>query len=455
MSRLILWCSAIILTLGFSTTHGASIELATFQADVTPPVGSPLCGGGVKPTIGVQDPLSARGIILLPKGQAPIVLCSVDWTGIANSAYDEWRETLAKAAGTTADRVAVQALHQHDAPFADYDTHDLLAKHGLEGFTFNREFAEEALTRTGKAVKEALKTTVPVTHYGAGSAEVFEVASNRRILDENGKVRVMRFTACADPAIRAEPVGTIDPLARVIAFWNVDKPVAVLSYYATHPQSYYNTGMVSYDFPGMARALREAAIPGAVHIHFTGAGGNIGAGKWNDGSPENRPVLAKKLADGLKRAWEACEKQPIKAKDLVWTVRPTPLPVREEIDEAYEQKVLANPKAPDGARRQAARELVWRKRCAEGYAIPIQVLHIKEDAIVHMPGELFVEYQIMAQEEKPNAVVATAAYGEYGPGYIGTKIAYAQGGYETELHVSRTSTQVEDTLREALEDLLQ
>ena len=32
--------------------------------------------------------------------------------------------------------------------------------------------------------------------------------------------------------------------------------------------------------------------------------GNIGAGKYNDGSPGNRLALAQKLADGMKRAWE-------------------------------------------------------------------------------------------------------------------------------------------------------
>ena len=452
MTKHILFLTILLFIL--PTTYGAALQLSTFQADVTPPVGSPLCGGSVKPVSGVTDHLSARGIVLIPENQPPIVLCAVDWIGIANSAYDQWREVLAEAAATTPDRVAVQTLHQHDAPFCDFDTFALMQEHGVEEATFNVEFAHTALKRTTAALKTSLDEAAPVTHFGAGAAPVHEVASNRRILDENGKVRVMRYTACKDPAIRAEPEGTIDPLARVLAFWNEDQPVAVLSYYATHPQSYYNTGMVSYDFPGMARALREAAVPGAMHIHFTGAGGNIGAGKYNDGSPENRPILAKKLADGLKRAWDACEKKPINGQDIQWTVKPTALPVREAIDEAHEKKILANPEAPMGARRQAARELVWRQRCAQGYQVPIQLLKIQDAYVVHMPGELFVEFQLMAQELQPDAIVATAAYGEYGPGYIGTKISYEEGGYETKLHVSRTSTQVEDTLRETLENLL-
>ena len=47
-------------------------------------------------------------------------------------------------------------------------------------------------------------------------------------------------------------------------------PVAVLTYYATHPQSYYRTGLANPDFPGMARDQRQVAT-GVPHIHFNGA----------------------------------------------------------------------------------------------------------------------------------------------------------------------------------------
>jgi hypothetical protein len=46
-----------------------------------------------------------------------------------------------------------------------------------------------------------------------------------------------------------------------------------------------------------------------------------------------------------------------------------------------------------------------------------------------------------------------AAYGDYGPEYIGTKIAYSQGGYETG-PVSRTAPEVEDVLMKAMRELL-
>ena len=70
-----------------------------------------------------------------------------------------------------------------------------------------------------------------------------------------------------------------------------------------------------------------------------------------------------------------------------------------------------------------------------------------------MPGELFVEYQLYAQRLRPDLFVAMAAYGDYAPGYIGTRLAYTQGGYETGTP-SRVAPEVEDVLTTALRDLL-
>jgi hypothetical protein len=87
-------------------------------------------------------------------------------------------------------------------------------------------------------IREALPRAQPVTHLGLGEARVVKVASNRRIFGPDGKVRDVRWTATTDPKIRAEPEGVIDPMVSLVSFWNGEQPVAVLSYYATHPQSY-------------------------------------------------------------------------------------------------------------------------------------------------------------------------------------------------------------------------
>src|SRR4029077_8381528 len=72
------------------------LKVGVFAVDASPPGGSPLA---YDPTKGVAQPLSCRGIVLIGEGR-PIVLCAVDWIGIANEGQVEFRKALADAAGT-------------------------------------------------------------------------------------------------------------------------------------------------------------------------------------------------------------------------------------------------------------------------------------------------------------------------------------------------------------------
>lgn len=447
---------SVLLAIVFASPLAASasgLRLATFQVDATPPLGSPLCNGNVKPAMEIVTPLTARGVVLLGAGQ-PMVMCAFDWVGIGNGSYDAFREALAEATGTEVDRVALHCLHQHDAPGSDFATERLLAEHGLGGQYSNADFDARVMENLAAAAGRSLQNARPVTHLGVGSGRVEKVASNRRILGPDGRVAIVRFSASRNPAAQQAPVGTIDPQVRLIAFWNERQPLAVLTYYATHPQSYYGSGGVNWDFVGSARQMRERALPGVPHVHFDGAGGNVAAGKFNDGSKENRPVLAQRLADGMRQAWESQKKLPISASDVGWSVRKVSLPVSDSLDEKELLAKLRDESQPPKSRIRAARDLVFVRRMDQGRQIPLSCLKLGDAFVLHMPGELFVEYQLAAQELRPDAFVAMAAYGDYGPGYIGTKIAYSQGGYETG-RVSRVAPAVEGVLMEALRALLQ
>lgn len=439
-------------TVGSLGTETKPILITTFVADVTPPIGAPLCNGNVRPAERIVNRLTARGMILLGRDK-PIVLCAFDWVGIGNAGHDVYRERLAEAVGTDPDIVTIHTLHQHDAPACDFSTEELLKEHGLGGYMFDPVFARDAIDRVCAAATKSMDSLQVVTHVGVGTGMVEKVASNRRILGEDGKVKTVRFSASRNPAAIAAPEGVIDPKLQLISFWNGDKPMAALTHYATHPQSYYGKGAVNHDFPGMARAARETALPGVRHIHFTGGGGNIGAGKYNNGSPEVRPILAKRLAAGMKAAWDSQKKTPVTSLHLDWKFEPVSLPVRCSIDEANELKKLANTKLIPRDRCFAARAIAFKRRVESGRKININCLSIADARVLYMPGELFVEYQLAAQRMRPDLFVATAAYGQYSPGYIGTKIAYTQGGYETG-KVSRVGPGAEDVLLGAVRKLL-
>jgi hypothetical protein len=428
------------------------VKLATFDVDVTPPVGLMMA---YDPVVRVDDlSLRCRGIVLIGAGE-PIVLCSVDWIGIANQSHDTFREVLAKAAGTTPRRVAVHTVHQHDAPGCDFTVEQLLKDGGVKDLgRYESRFVHEVLARLSEAVREGVANARPVTHCGWGEADVKEVASNRRILGPNGRVRATRWTTCRDAALRAEPEGVIDPRVSLLSFWNADRPVAVLSYYACHPQSYYRTGVPSPDFPGIARFIRQQSVPDALHVHFNGAGGNITAGKYNDGSKENRIALALRLADGMQRAWAATTRFPIQASSVQWRSVPVVLPPASHIDEA-KLRADINERVKAKVAWSAADSLAWLVRTRSGHPIDLALLAIGQVRVLHMPGELFVEYQLAAKQMRPDLHVAMAAYGNYGTGYIGTEKAYAEGGYETSPSATNVGPDAEKVLMEGMRTLLE
>jgi hypothetical protein len=427
----------------------AELRVGVFDIDASPPIGSPLA---YDPTKEITSPLSFRGIVIAGSGQ-PIVLCAVDWIGIANEGQDQFICRIAAAVKTSRNRVVVHTLHQHDAPRCDFSVDDLLAEVGLSGTGFDRRFALDVARNAAVAAKKALDEALPVTHMGLGAGIIEKVASNRRILGPDGKVIHVRYTATRDPKVRAFPAGTIDPELKMLSLWSNEKPIVALSWYATHPQSYYRTGGANPDFPGIARNMRQTST-GVPHVHFNGAGGNIGAGKWNDGSHENRQILADRVAAGMKKAWNSTKKTPVSAEDVAWSFEPVVLPAAPHLDEKTLLAALKDEKATPAARWAAASNLHWLYRCQEKDTINIACLSIGKARVLHMPGELFVEYQLAAQKLRPDLFVAMAAYGDYGPGYIGTETAYGQGGYETSPRASRVAPSVETTLMDAVKKLL-
>ncbi len=402
------------------------LSLSTFRCDVTPPIGHPLCGGWIPPAAAIADPLWANGLVLTGE-DGPIVLVALDWCEIRNAGHDRWRAAIASAAGTTPDRVALQCVHPHDAPFADPEAEALLRAAGGPGTSLDVDFFEAAAARVASTARAALARCTPVTHVGIGQARVEQVASNRRIRGPDGRVGPMRGSSCRDPVLRAAPEGLVDPWLKAITFWQGDRLLAGVHVYATHPMSHYGKGEVSCDFCGLARD-RLAEETGAPQLYFTGAAGNIGAGKYNDGSPEMRPVLTERVLAAMREALAATECRP--ASNPGWSTEPVRLPTRPEFTEHHYRALLEMANGTHLERYRGATGLAWLGRVQKGHVIDFACLAVADARLLFLPGEPFVEYQLFAHAARPDRFVALAGYGDCGPGYLPTRAAFDEGGYE-------------------------
>jgi hypothetical protein len=405
-------------------TYPSSLRIADFKADVTPPIGHGMMGGAwLAKSVG--DPLEANGFVLLGH-ELPIVFVAVDWCEIRNDAYTRWQEALASAAGTKTDRVIVTTIHQHDAPVADLEAERILRTAGLAGTVCDLDFHERSVQAVARAVSHSLHSARVFTHIGIGQGKVEQVASNRRYTLPDGSVRFDRMSSTQNAAAIMAHEGLIDPYLKTLSFWDGANPLAAVSFYAVHPMSYYGQGEVSADFPGLARRMRQLETPEVKQIYATGCSGNIVAGKFNTGDPKNRAVLAERLHAAMSTAWTNTERHRVQRFDFrVASLQLEPRHNPEFTVAGFEKKLEVE--SDPFQRCLAALGLSWRRRVAAGRPILIPAIDFGEAQLLLLPGEAYVEYQLAAQQMRPNCFVCVAGYGDGATGYIPTDRHFAEG----------------------------
>ncbi|MFN7722326.1 MAG: hypothetical protein ACK5PD_12955 [Pirellulaceae bacterium] len=432
----------------------SAYRMAAFSCDVTPPIGHSLSASlGVSAVTSIADPLMAYGWILYGEGE-PVVLVSVDWCGIGNEAHDGWRTQIAEAARTTRDRVLVCTIHQHDAPLVDWSAEQLLAGVDQPGKVVDLSWHESVLERVSEVVGSAADRSVEISHVGVGESEVERIASNRRIFGTDGRVVRFRGSASQDPALQEAPEGLVDPKLKLISFWNQEQPIASLAVYATHPMSFYGKGEVSSDFVGLARRWMENEVSRGVHFYANGCGGNLAAGKYNDGSQASRIELAERLHRAWVSAWKSTRKTPLEIARF-HSANMNLLP-REEIGfrQSDFERLLRNEDAALSERVRAAFGLSWLNRCTDlQHGLDLPMIDFGVAKLLLLPGEPFVEYQLFAQQAAPDSMVFTLGYGDYGPCYIPYDKAYEEVGYEPGAW-SFVGPGVERRVQAAIDDVL-
>ncbi len=426
--------------------HAAPLRVAAFSCDATPPLGEPMIWA--IPLQKVLTPLLAKGVVL-EDGTNRYALCVFDWCLIGNESEANFRETLARAAGTLPSRVSVHTVHQHVAPYADEGAHRLLDAAPRPPAHLSAAYLEGLRVRLASAARQAVERLEVFDRIGTGEARVERVASIRRLRDAAGKSLVRFSSSGKDQAMAEAPEGDIDPMLKTITFAQGSKPRVRLHYYATHPQTVSCDGTASADFVGAVREAVEQAehVP---QIYFTGCAGDVTVGKYNDGSPEACAGLKQRLEAGLKAAIRNTRLAP--ANRLVWRTATVTFPLRANRDAVLTESRawLADTNQADGMRvYKGAMRLAFVERLQQ--PVGLSSLELGGLMIVNLPGEPMLAFQRFAQSLRPDQFVAVAGYGDAGPAYICADAAIVEGGYEPgSANVGRESERV---LKEAIREL--
>lgn len=214
------------------------------KVPLAPPLGLEMMGYGLRQGLaeGTLDPLFARAAYL--RGDAPLLLVSLDVCLLAPSQAGGVRARIAAATGIAERHIAVLCIHTHAGP----DT-------GLGALLAGRNAPPHVAALLDAAVEAgaaAVRAAVPA-RVGLGAATL-GIGRSRR-----------------------EAGGAVDAAARIVRIDRRDgTPLAVLWLHGCHPTALGHENLLySADWPGAAHAEIERALEGALSLFVLSAHADV------------------------------------------------------------------------------------------------------------------------------------------------------------------------------------
>ena len=288
-----------------------------------------------------------------------------------------------------------RALHPRPRyPLARRDAQNILDAHGHPDIIMAGDWAERVRTRAAKAAGEAMSRLQPCTHLSLGQARVDRIASNRRVMGADGKVAAVRWTKNARSGGARRARGRDRPHAQ--------DDRLLPSGYAACPHSLlcHTSNQQGRHRAGDARIRRPGAQPphgkkvGCRTYTSPVAGAMSPRASTTTAWPTTVNCSPGRIHRAMVEAEQGSTRQPLER--IRWTVEPVRLPPREDL---VEEDLLAEiaSSAPGAKGHSKAALMVTYLRRRER-PIPVTCMHINDGvAVVNLPGEIFIEYQLHAR----------------------------------------------------------
>jgi hypothetical protein len=434
----------------------SQLTMGTGRADITPAPGTPQGIWGAQlhqRGIAADMPLYVTALAIR-SGDTVGLIIDVDVIGFDAQWSARILDATAELTGVPRDHIRIAASHTHSGPKT------VRLEVISEGLEMAVDYLNSLPGRIAGAAWQAINNLQPVRiAAGTGSCSI---NVNRRKVLEDGRVVVGRNWD-----------GLVDRTVRVLRIDDVkEKPVAAIVHYACHPtimawQNQYFTP----DFPGVVRQVVEREVGGTC-LFLQGATGSTGPvrGFTGDLSVYRRlgTILGLEAAKvameietlpreekfvGVMESGAAIalyEDEPLSSVDPVFQIRSKMLtlpanqfpPLDELENEVQELQAKLDQARQSGnaeairlatafATRAAMR--LGRARIVQGNATvqrQIQIFRIGDIALVSMQDEPFIEMSLRITAGSPFAHTLVSGYSNGNFGYLPTREAFEEGGYE-------------------------
>lgn len=401
--------------LGVVSLFGATFEAGVAKVDITPPPGLPMYGyfSRTQLSTGTLDPLYAR-VLVLKAGDSCLALVTLDLgRTFGPASLARLREQVAKRSGVS--WLFITASHTHAGP-------NIQDEHAQ-----TPAWEAAMLDKIAQAVDDAQRQAVEA-RIGTGRGRV-DIGYNRRRVNPDGTVTMLWQNPTKAPA------APVDPTVSVMRLDTANgKPLAVLVNYACHPVVFGPDNLeYSADFVGAMTKKVEQAFGSSdppLCFFLQGADGDINPYYATtlraDGAVQKRDWTGEQLGLEAARVAQAIRTDPVVSPSLEFAEDTLAFRVRWN-SQKFRQGMLATygPKIYED-HAELLNSDVPRKELSLAVTT---VLINKRIALMGMPGEPFVDFQINWRDRCPVPESFFLGYSNGYYDYFPTIRAASEGGY--------------------------
>lgn len=404
------------------------LKVGFSRVDITPPLGTRIEGYFEERHMkGILDPLYLNALAF-SDGEKTVLLIAADVIHIKKKYADEIKSFISEKVGIPADSIMITALHQHTS----FGLRDLDTKNAVKDKSFMeslyRKFADlsqmaiddmaEAEAETAEKETSEQLSFIRRYHLTDGTVMTYPLSRRREIV---------------------RPCREADNMVRFVRFKREKGDIALVNF-STHPDVIHGE-YVSADWPGFVRAFVERDIEGVHCVATVGAQGDSNhmefmAEEYKDGY-EHSKHMGRVIADTVISMWDKTEKRSteglnIHKKDVF-------IRTRTDGEEKYEEmkKLIADYNAGTyvGPKLNitdlgTATRIVNIKTAPLYQQIPVTVINLGEIGLAGYGGEPFTSYADALREAYPERFIMTSCCANGGEGYLPTKEAFHEIGYE-------------------------
>ncbi len=401
-------------------------KVGVAEVDITPPVGVWLTGYAARthPCTDIHDELLAQALVLeKPNGQR-VALVSIDLLALTDEQVTSIRRLVRQWTGIHPEHLLLNCSHTHSAPAIG----ELAAPWmGIPDHTY----LDVVVRKIATAVKQATeRLTEADLLFGTAHCTI---GINRRQKTTQGVV------------IGQNPQGTTDPRVDILAAAAPSGDLLAIAFaYACHPVVLGDSNYaVSADYVGAARKVLRRALD-APALFFQGCAGDINPRMR--GSFAIAQQLGAELAGSVLIALGNLE--PVDGEIVSGAIGRVQLPLQPPPKPQWLRQWRRNhlARAQDAKKAGRMGEMRWR-RCEVEWAtkllkalregilpthepINLHVLRLGDLTFAAMACEPFAEIGLTLRQQSPFNRTVPLGYTNGCIGYLPTKAAYAEGGYE-------------------------